>query len=151
MTRSAFLILPLAALTLSACDSAADKQADAVADRIEAQADSNVAAAGTAVAALGLTEAQLLDADLVAPDGTDLGDIELVQRNASGAVESFVVELEGSDPDRYVVVPLSGLATRLSGGDTDLQTSMTAAQLRALPDAQLPAATSGTPAPAPAN
>lgn len=141
MLRPAFLTLPIAALALSACDSAADKQAEAVEDRIETQAEADVAAAGSAVAALGLTEVQLLNADLVGADGTDLGDVELVQRNASGTVESLIVELDGTDPDRYVAVPISGLTTRTSGDDIDIQTTMTAAQLRALPDARMPQAT----------
>ncbi|MGV3556447.1 MAG: PRC-barrel domain containing protein [Croceibacterium sp.] len=136
--------LPLLALALSACESEAEREADATEDRIEQQADASAAAAGNAVAALGLTEAQLLDADLVAADGTDLGDIEQIQRDASGAVTGFLVEVENSNPDRYVVVPLAGLTTRVSGNDTDLQATMTAADLGALPAATLDAA--ATPA-----
>ena len=84
-----------------------------------------------------MNEAQLLDADLVSADGTDMGDIEQVRRNAAGDVEGFLVELEDNDPDRYVVVMLDGLTTRADGDDTDLQTTMTAVEIAALPDAQL--------------
>ena len=105
---------------------------------------------GSAVAALGLTEAQLIEADLVTADGTDLGDVEQVRRGADGMVEGLLVSIEDSDPDRYVVVPLAGLTTRLRGGDTDLQTTMIAQDLAALPDASLDAGAAepaATPAP----
>lgn len=133
--------LPLLACALAACESEAEKQADAAEDRIEQQAETSAAAAGDALAALGLTERQLLDADLVTADGTNLGDVEQVRRGAGGAVESLLVEIENSDPDRYVLVPLTGLTTRVSGNDTDLQTTMTAQDLAAMPDAQLGAGT----------
>ncbi len=140
--------LPLLACALAACESEAERQADATEDRIEQQVDTSAAAAGDAIAALGLTELQLLDADLVTADGTDLGDIEQVRRGPTGAVEGLLVEIENSDPDRYVVVPIEGLTTRADGNDTDVQTAMTGEELAALPDAQLDAATApATPAP----
>lgn len=135
-----FITPPLAlaaALSLAACESQAEQDADAVEDAIEQEADASAAAAGTEEAALGLSEGQLLEADLVAADGTDLGDIEQVRRNAAGAVEGLLVEIEDSDPERYVVVPIDGLTTRADGADTDLQASMTAEELAGLPDAEL--------------
>lgn len=139
MKNFQYAFLPLAMVSLSACESEAEQQADIVEDRVEQQADASAAAAGNEIAALGMTEAQLLDADLVGADGTELGDIEQVRRNATGEVEGFLVELENTDPDRYVMVELAGLTTRADGTDMDLQTSMTAAELAALPDAQLDA------------
>lgn len=136
MTR--FSLLAASALSLvglTACESAAEREADATEDRVEQQADASAAAAGSAAAALGLTETQLLEADLVDADGTDLGDVEQVRRSASGTVESLLVAIENSDPDRYVLVPLNGLRTRVDGDDTDLETTMTAADLTAMPDA----------------
>ena len=106
-------------------------------DRIEAEADASAAAAGSEVAALGLTEAQLLDADLVTATGEDLGDVEQVRRDTAGAVTGLVVELDDTDPDRWVTVPMDGLSTRIDGDDTDIQTTMTAADLAALPDAEM--------------
>lgn len=135
-----FITPPLAlaaALSLAACESQAEQEADAVEDAIEQEADASAAAAGTEEAALGLSEGQLLEADLVAADGTDLGDIEQVRRNAAGAVEGLLVEIEDSNPDRYVVVPIDGLTTRADGADTDLQADMTLDDLAALPDAEL--------------
>ena len=137
MINLKYAMLPAAMLSLSACESEAEQKADAAEDRIEQQADASAAAAGSEIAALGLNEAQLLDADLMAADGTDMGDIEQVRRNAAGDVEGFLVELEDTDPDRYVVVMLDGLTTRADGDDTDLQTTMTAVEIAALPDAQL--------------
>lgn len=122
---------------LSACESAAEREADATEDRIEQQADASAATAGPAPAALGLSEAQLLEADLVAADGTDLGDVQQLRRNAAGEVEGLLVEVEDSDPDRFVVVPVTGLTTRVSGDDTDLQTTMSAADLAKMPDAAM--------------
>lgn len=135
MRAAPTVVAVLALAALGGCDSAAEQQADVAEDRIEQQADASAAAAGTTAAALGLSETQLLEADLVTADGTDLGDVEQVRRNAAGAVEGFLVEVENSDPDRYVMVSLDGLTTRVDGDDTDLQTSMTAAELAAMPDA----------------
>lgn len=127
--------LPLFALALAACESEAERQADRTEDLIERQADASAAAAGDPIVALGLTERQLLDADLVAADGTDLGDVEQVRRGLDGKIEGLVVEIDDSDPDRFVIVPLDGLTTRPDGDETDVQTTLTREQLAALPDA----------------
>ena len=148
MSNARLVLLPLVACALAACESEAERQADATEDRIEQEAETSATAAGDAEAALGLTERQLLDAELRAADGTELGDVELVRRDASGAVTGLVVEIEDSDPDRFVVVPLDGLTTRRDGDDWDLQTTMTTAELAALPDADMTAGamSAGTPA-----
>jgi hypothetical protein len=146
MTKTAFALLPALALTLAACESQAEKEADAIEDAVEQQADASAMAAGTAIAALGMTEAQLLDADLVTPTGEDLGDVEQVRRGADGMVEGLVVELDDTDPDRWVMVPIAGLTARADGNDMDVQTSMTAAELAALPDAQMTMPVAPTPA-----
>lgn len=132
-----FVIASLSLTVLAACDSAAEKQADATEQRIEQQADSSAATSGATPAALGLTETQLLEADLKGTDGTDLGDVEQVRRNASGIVDGLLVELEDSNPSRYVLVPIEGLSPRVDGDDTDLQTTKTKAELAAMPDAIL--------------
>ena len=138
MRTLAFAALPLSALLLAACsDSPAEQEEERMEDRIEAEADASAAAAGSEVAALGLTEAQLLDADLVTATGEDLGDVEQVRRESAGAVTGLVVELDDTDPDRWVTVPMGGLSTRIDGDDTDIQTTMTAADLAALPDAEM--------------
>ena len=141
MRRTSLAVLPLAAAALVACESEAERQADAADDRIEQQAEQSAAASGDQIAALGLTERQLLDADLLSQDGTELGDVELVRRNASGEVSALLIEIEDSDPDRYVEIPLSGLTATEGGvfGDTDLQTDMTAQDLAAMPEAAVTA------------
>ena len=150
MNRPLLTIAPVLALALAACESQAEQEADAIEDAVEQQADASAMAASGAIAALGLTEMQLLDADLVGADGTDFGDVEQIRRASAGAVEALLVELDDTDPDRYVLVPLDGLTTRPDGDDIDVQTAMTRAQLDALPDAQMmmpaPAATAPTPA-----
>ena len=90
-------------------------------------------------AALGLSEAQLLDADIVGADGKDLGDVSQVLRGTDDKVDRLLVELDGIGPDRYVHVPVQGLKVVVRGDDTDLQTSMTKADLDALPEVKLPA------------
>lgn len=152
MTLIRYAALPFAVAALAACDSQAEREADRVEDQVEQQAEASAVAAGNAVAALGLTEAQLLEADLVAADGTDLGDVEQVRRDATGEVDGLLVEIEDSDPDRYVVVPIDGLTPESTGDDVDLSTAMAAAELAALPDAEMtqqggaPAGTPATPA-----
>ena len=139
MIRAPFAIVPLAALALAACESEVEQQAELTEDRIEQQAEQSAAAAGDQIAALGLTERQLLDAELVAPDGTELGDVEQVRRDAAGAVTGLLVEIEDSEPDRYVEVPLDGLSVTEWGvlSDANLRTDMTAQDLAAMPDAAI--------------
>ncbi|WP_121118385.1 PRC-barrel domain containing protein [Croceibacterium ferulae] len=129
------------ALGVAACQSEAEKQADATEDALEQRADAGVAAADGSAVALGMTERQLLDADLVSANGTELGEVQALRRTGdqvSGEVTGLIVELENSNPDRYVTVPLQGLTTRKDGNDMDVQTALTAAELAAMPDVQLP-------------
>lgn len=137
MKFSRYAVLPLALAALTACESEAERKADAAEDRVEQQAKQSAATAGDVVAALGLSERQLLDADLVSATGLELGSIEQVRRDNAGAVTGFLVEIEDSNPDRFVVVPLSGLTVRTTGNDRDLQTTMTAQDLAKLPSVTL--------------
>lgn len=144
MTKSSLSLTSLAAgcAMIAACsESPAEQEAERMEDQIEMQADQSALDAGTQEAALGMNEAQLLDADLVTADGTELGEVEMVRRDASGAVTGLVVELEDTDPDRWVEVPLDGLTSRADGDDMDIQTSMSADDLAALPDADMSAMT----------
>jgi hypothetical protein len=135
MTRT-LAIAACAALLVAACN---DGPGDAAEDRVEDAAEASAAAAGPTPVALGLSEAQLLEADLRATaDGSELGDIASVLRAADGSVDRLLVEIEDSNPDRFVEIPLAGLTVLARGDDTDLVATMTAAQLAALPDAALP-------------
>lgn len=129
------ILLACSTALLAAC---AD-QNDAAEDKLERSAKASAAAAGPAPVALGLNEAQLLSAELVGSGGVELGDVAQVVRGADGTVDRLLVEIEDSNPDRYVHVPIAGLTTVVRGTDTDLSTSMTKAQLAALPEVKLPA------------
>ena len=124
-------------IMLSACDSAEEQTADRTEDRIEQAAEESARAAGDTPVALGLTERQLLNADLLASDGTELGDIESVTKDANGNAIELLIEVEDSNPDRYVTIPIEDLEPVKRGNDTDLSTSMTMDDIAALPDAQL--------------
>lgn len=130
------LFLPLVPLALVA--GCTDKN-DAAEDKMERTAEKSAIAAGPAPVALGLSEAQLLDAELIGGDGTELGDVAAVVRDAGGTVDRLLVEIEDSHPDRFVHVPVAGLKTLVRGDDTDLSTTMTKAELAALPEVRLPA------------
>ena len=127
------LILASSTALLSAC---ADKN-EAAEEKLERAAETSATVAGSVPAALGLTETQLLDAELVGADGQELGDVAQVLRDASNKVDRLLVEIEDSNPDRYVHVPITGLKTVVRGDDTDLQTTMTKAELAGLPEVKL--------------
>ena len=87
------------------------------------------------VVALGLTADQLGDADLLNDVGVEIGEVERVVTDASGAVTGLLVEIEDSDPDRYVNIPLDGLSVVQDGDDQDLRSNLTRDQLLAMPEA----------------
>lgn len=122
-------------LALAGCGNAQDKAED----KMEQAAEAEAKQAGDAVAALGLTQRQLLEADLIGPNNVELGDVARLERNASGQVDRLLIEIEDSNPDRFVHVPVADLKPVTRGNDTDLQTAMTAAELQALPEVKLAA------------
>ena len=93
----------------------------------------NAAGPGTA---LGLTQRQLEDADLKDRTGRDLGDVEGVVTDGSGAITHLLVEIDDTSPDRYVHVPISGLTALRDGDDWDVQGDLTREQLLAMPAVQ---------------
>lgn len=125
------LVLAWSTILLAACEDKADEPED----RIEAAAEASAAAAGTEPVALGMSEAQLIEADLVDPGRAELGSVEGVVRNAAGDVDRLLIEIEDSNADRFVQIPVEGLTTVVIGDDTDLSTTMTRAELAALPEA----------------
>lgn len=84
--------------------------------------------------AFGLTERQLLDADFKDWNGSDLGDVEALERDTGGAVTHLIVEIDDTDPDRYVRVPVDGLERVADGDDWDVRGQYTRDQLMALPE-----------------
>jgi hypothetical protein len=128
------LLLGCSAALLAGCT---DRN-EAAEDKLEKAAETSATVAGPVPAALGLSEAQLLEADLVGTDGKELGDVAQVVRGPDDKVDRLLVEIEDSNPDRYVHVPTLGLRTLIRGSDTDLVTTMTKAEIAALPEVKLP-------------
>ncbi len=87
-----------------------------------------------AALAFGMSRQQLEDADLIAADNTDLGDVEVLVLDASGKLTHLVVKLDGPG-DVKVQVPVDQVRSlaRNNGADKDLTTDLTAQQLAALP------------------
>ncbi len=128
-----FLLLTCSAFLIAGCS-----DNDAAEDKMERAAETGATLAGPLPAALGLSEAQLLDADIVGADGNELGDVTQVLRGGDNKVDRLLVELDGGLKDRYVHVPITGLKTVVRGDDVDLETPLTKAQLAALPEVKLP-------------
>lgn len=123
-----YLSLAVLPLFAAACGSA---------ENAPSQPPATAAATGAPIApagALGLTEAQLRDADLIDAKGADLGDVEDLVRGSDGAITGVLVEIEDSDPDRFVQLPLDGLEAIQRGDDWDLRGDITREQLMALPE-----------------
>lgn len=129
-----FTLLACSGLLLAACSN----NNDAAEDKLERAAETSATAAGPLPAALGLSEAQLLNADVVDGDGKELGDVAQVLRGPDGKVDRLLVEIEDSNPDQYVHVPVLGLKPIVSGNDTDLATTMTMTEMKSLPEVRLP-------------
>lgn len=87
------------------------------------------------ILALGLTARQLEDADIIDAAGRELADVERLVTASGGQLTSLIVEIEDSNPDRLVTLPLEGLVVVENGNDRDLRTTMTLEQLQALPAA----------------
>lgn len=90
--------------------------------------------------ALGLSRHQLEDADLIDASGREIGEVEGVVTDASGAITSLIIELDQRDPapDKRVLLPLRDLQAVPERGDPghyDIQTQRSAAELMKLPPA----------------
>lgn len=122
---------------LAGCQNSEERAQDRVDDRIEETTGIDASQQQPSPGALGLTERELLDADLINASGEDLGDIEAVRRDESGAITSLVIELDDTDPDRWVEIPIEGLSTQRTGDDIDIVASMTRDELASYPDTRL--------------
>jgi hypothetical protein len=132
------LLIPALSLSLLGVAACSDREPAAVeatpaGDTVAVEGPRADTAASSTALALGLTRAELEDADLVgpAPQHVDLGDVETLVLGANGEVTGLVIDLEGTDKD--VVVPISAVTSLRRDREVDLMTSMTAAQLQALP------------------
>src|SRR5690554_1296515 len=84
--------------------------------------------------ALGLTMKQLGDAEILSANGIEIGEVERVITDSAGAVTHLLVEIEDSDPDRYVEIPLEGLTPKQVEDDWELESQLTKDDLLALPE-----------------
>lgn len=132
-----------AAALLSGCNNnAGTTTAEPTATATEPAAEAAATpAAGWDRAALGLREEQLLSANLLGIDGVELGAVKGLLTGPDNRVDRLLVEVRNSDPARYVAVPVAGLTVLTRGSAIDVVSTMTVAQLAALPDAPPPAAT----------
>lgn len=85
------------------------------------------------VVALGLTEKQILDADLVNAAGQELGDVKALVRGVDGKPTGILVELDGLGPDRYVEVPFEGLKATRDGTGWNIASPLSQDELAKLP------------------
>jgi len=90
--------------------------------------------------ALGLSRHQLEDADLIDASGREIGEVEGVVADDSGAITSLIIELDQRDPepDKRVMLPVDGLRAVPERGDPgryDVQTQQSPAELMKLPPA----------------
>ena len=123
-------------MLLAACGDGGAQSEDQAVTPANQTASANPAQTAPTVA-LGLTMEQLDDADIVDASGREIGDVERVLTDASGAVTGLVVEVDDTDPDRHVTLPLEGLTVVQDGNDHDLRVAMTRDQLNALPETKL--------------
>lgn len=121
------------AATLSAC-SDNNPPTETNPDMSGNVAESTVADASDQKGALGLTVKQLSDADILNANGIEIGGVERVITDSSGAVTKLLVEIEDSDPDRFVELSLDGLTPKQQGDDWDLEANMSKDDLIALPE-----------------
>lgn len=132
------LALSLTTLALVACGNGDDRSERAnpeTGTSATGTLASGTSASGTSDGpiALGMTEGQLRDADLIGANGEELGEVEGLVTGPDGSVTQLLVEIGDSSPDRYVHVPIDGLEAFDNGDDRDLRTTMTRDQLMALP------------------
>ncbi|WP_423605024.1 hypothetical protein [Sphingomonas sp. MS122] len=86
--------------------------------------------------AFGLTTRQIEDAGLVDVRGTDLGDVHRVETDASGNIVDVVIEIDDTDPDRFVRLPLARLTAVADGDGWDLRAATSRDELIALPQVE---------------
>ncbi|HEY9093076.1 hypothetical protein [Parasphingorhabdus sp.] len=100
----------------------------------ENTADRTVADTSGQGGALGLTMKQLGDAEILNASGIEIGEVERVITDSSGTVTHLLVEIEDSDPDRFVEIPLEGLTPKQVDDDWELESNLTREDLLALPE-----------------
>jgi hypothetical protein len=97
---------------------------------------SNLPSASGPGTAFGLTTRQIEDAGLVDVTGKDLGDIHRVETDASGNIDAVIVEIDDTDPDRFVRLPLTRLTAVADGDGWNLRAATSRAELIELPQVE---------------
>lgn len=131
--RLAFISLAAPFALLGACSDNDVGRTQVVTDEPTAATPNASTTASAPVVALGLTMDQLGDADILDASGVEIAEVERVVTDASGTVTGLLVEIEDSDPDRYVTIPLEGLTVVQDGDDQDLRGNLTRQQLLGMP------------------
>ncbi len=131
MTRSLFIVAAATAL-LAACSQQKEEAAPPAAEPNAAPAPGAAGLTRHEPMALGLTVAQLEEADLLSSNGSDLGDVERVDVDSAGKVTGLIVAPTGPG-ERWVRLPLTGLTVKTDGDDHEVVTTMTWEELKALP------------------
>ena len=70
--------------------------------------------------AFDLAECQLLEADLIKSDDTELGDMESVTKKTDGDPTELLIEVDDSNLDCSVTISIEGLEPIGRGNNTDL-------------------------------
>ena len=142
MNRLSIAAVSIMTLAAAACSGGEDEVVQTPAPGAAPVAVSEAtaeAATQTAALAFGMTRQQLEDSDLMSLNNTDLGDVDTLVLDASGTLTHVIVELEAGDLKKQVPLSALGVGTQTDGSSVDLTTSLTAAQLSALPDWTPPA------------
>ena len=130
------LLVAAASIALTACGDGQQTQTPAAGTTAPAPAPVATQTTNMAepILALGLTRRQLEDAELLDATGAEIGEVERIVTDPSGAVTGLLVEIEDTTPDRYVTIPLDGLTVVAHGDDHDLRSTHTRATLVAMPE-----------------
>lgn len=134
--KKAFFVLVCVSAGLTACQNDAPAVNDAAQNTATATSEPAFVPSTPEPAAqsiLTLTDQQLLDASIVDTAGMDIGDVEGIVRDASGKIEKFLVEVEASDPDKFVHLEIGQVTAVKDGNDWDLRAPLTREDLMAMP------------------
>jgi hypothetical protein len=123
-----------AAILVAACTPAADNRQQEPAESGNDMLDLGP----VAEVALGLTDNQLREANLLDVNGQPIGNVEAAVRDSGGTATHLLVEIEDRGPARYVHVPLVGLEAVRVGDQWHVRSGLTRERLLALTEAAPP-------------
>lgn len=132
--RFAIALVLVASLPIGCSSGSRDDANTLPTENADAGSDANSSAASFG-SALGLTRRQLEGADLVARRRNRfvVGEVESVIMDMNGTVTGLAVEIENTEPDVYVVLPLEGPVAVADGDEWDIDTAKSRDELLSLP------------------